>query len=92
MLPIVKQILQDLEPILTPVYFLGAWTLLLLLGWTLISAMADLIQRAKQMHQIPCPNCQYFNNDYRLKCTVQPNLAGTEGAGSCPDYRSKVNY
>ena len=92
MLPIVKQILQDLEPILTPVYFVGAWTLLWLLGWTLVSAIADLIKRAKQMHRIPCTNCQYFTNDHRLKCTVQPHLASTEQAVSCPDYRPKSNY
>ncbi len=92
MLPILKQTLQNLEPILTPVYFVGAWILLLLLGWTLFTAIADLINRAKQMHRIPCPNCQYFTNDYRLKCTVQPNLASTEQAVNCPDYRPQNNY
>ena len=92
MLPILKQTLSKQEPKLAPVYFLGAWVLILLLGWTLFTAMADLIKRAKQMHRIPCTSCQYFTNDYRLKCTVQPNLASTEQAVNCPDYRLKGNY
>lgn len=39
------------------------------------------------MHQIPCSNCQFFTNDYRLKCTVNPSVANTERAINCCDYR-----
>ncbi|WP_373403961.1 hypothetical protein [Cylindrospermopsis raciborskii] len=44
------------------------------------------VQIAQKMHQIPCPNCQFFTNNYRLKCTVNPYTASTEGAIGCPDY------
>jgi hypothetical protein len=41
------------------------------------------------MHKIPCPNCQFFTNDHRLKCTIKPLIANTEDAISCQDYCSK---
>ena len=92
MLPILKQILQDLEPMLKPVYFVGAWILFLMLIGTVFTAIADVLKRAKQMHKIPCSNCKYFTNNYRLKCTVKPDLASTEAAITCPDYCQKANY
>jgi hypothetical protein len=38
------------------------------------------------MHQIPCAKCQFFTNDHRLKCTVNPIIANTERAICCSDY------
>jgi RNA polymerase subunit RPABC4/transcription elongation factor Spt4 len=43
------------------------------------------------MHQIPCHNCQFFTNNYRLKCTVHPSIANTEEAIDCSDYQPKTN-
>jgi hypothetical protein len=57
--------------------------------WTLYSALRDSYAVAKRMHEIPCANCQYFTNDYRLKCPVQPTIANTEQAILCSDYRAK---
>ena len=56
--------------------------------WT---AARDSIMTAKQMHQIPCSGCQYFTDDYRLKCTVNPTIANTEEAIECLDYQAKTN-
>lgn len=92
MLPLLKQILQDCEPILKPLYFIGSWLLFLMLISNIFRAIADTISRAKKMHQIPCSKCKYFTNNYRLKCTIKPNLANTEAAISCPDYCQKVSY
>ncbi|WP_322744170.1 MULTISPECIES: hypothetical protein [unclassified Coleofasciculus] len=38
------------------------------------------------MHQIPCAYCQFFTNDHRLKCTVNPSIASSENAINCRDY------
>ncbi|HEY9823404.1 MAG TPA: hypothetical protein V6D35_21935 [Candidatus Sericytochromatia bacterium] len=46
---------------------------------------------AKRMHQIPCTGCQFFTNDYHLKCTVRPSIANSEEAINCSDYCSKDN-
>jgi hypothetical protein len=88
MLRLILNLLQELQGFLQPIFFVSAWVLLFLLGWTLVRGIADLITRSKKMHAIPCTNCKFFTNDYRLKCTVQPRLANTEQAVSCPDFRS----
>lgn len=72
--------------IITPLRFLIPWLLLILCGWTIISAIFNAFARAKQMHQIPCTQCRFFTNDYRLKCTVKPCIANTEQAINCSDY------
>ncbi len=79
--------LSILETITTPLRFLVACSLLGLCGWTLLSAILDVIARGKQMHQVPCTKCRFFTQDYRLKCTVQPHIANTEQAIDCSDYR-----
>ncbi len=58
--------------------------------WTVWSALKDTVAIAKQMHSIPCHNCVYFTNDYRLKCPINPMGANTESAIDCPDYRGKI--
>ena len=86
MLPILKEFLERFEPFLSPIYLVSAWVLLILIIRTVFKAIADVIKTAKKMHQIPCSNCEYFTNNYRLKCTLHPKLAQTEGAISCSDY------
>ena len=75
-----------LQPILAPLCFAIAWIFVISLGWTLFSATRDTVARARQMHDIPCANCQFFTNDYRLKCTIKPSVASTEQAINCSDY------
>jgi hypothetical protein len=84
---LLRNLIQLLQPIIVPICFFIAWGFVLALGWTLWSAVRDTATKTKQMHQIPCANCQFFTNDYRLKCTVQPTIANTENAIGCSDYR-----
>lgn len=76
---------------LVPICFISAWSLMILIAWSLWNAARDTINVAKQMHQIPCANCQYFTDNYRLKCTIHPSIANTEEAIHCLDYQGKTN-
>ncbi|MBW4668094.1 MAG: hypothetical protein KME60_11890 [Cyanomargarita calcarea GSE-NOS-MK-12-04C] len=68
-----------------------AWTILILLIssiWITLRKGASHIQR---LHQIPCHNCDFFTNDYRLKCTINPIKACTEDAIACRDFEFKTS-
>ncbi len=41
----------------------------------------------KRLHNIPCERCVFFTGDYRLKCTVKPYIALSEGAIDCQDFQ-----
>jgi len=84
-------IILGIQKFLVPICFVGAWGLMILIAWSLWSATRDSIHAAKQMHQIPCSGCQFFTDDYRLKCTVHPSRANTEEAINCMDYQAKTN-
>lgn len=71
---------------LGPMGFLVATVLLGMLGWSLVSATRDSVAIARQMHAIPCSNCQFYTNDHRLKCPVHPVKAASEQAIDCQDY------
>jgi hypothetical protein len=85
-------LIQAIQPFLVPLCFLCAWTLILLMVWSLWTATRDSVAKAQQMHQIPCTGCQFFTNDYRLKCTVHPQTANSEEAINCSDYRPLRGY
>ena len=76
-----------LKPLLLQLRLVGAFSILGLCGWSIISFIVDAIAQAKRMHQIPCTKCRFFTGDYRLKCTVNPSAANTEQAIGCGDYR-----
>lgn len=84
-------LIKNIQPFLVPVYFVSAWVIVVLFIWSLWTAARDSVSTAKQMHQIPCANCQYFTDDYRLKCTIYPSIANTEEAINCLDYQPKTN-
>lgn len=84
--------IHAIEPVLIPICFVTAWLIVLLTVGSLWSAIASTVTKVKQMHQIPCTGCQFFTNDYRLKCPVQPKIALTEEAIGCRDYFRKHNY
>ncbi|WP_013323373.1 hypothetical protein [Gloeothece verrucosa] len=88
MLRLVHELIKILQPVLVPICFVLAWGLIILLCSTMWMAIRDSVARAKKMHQIPCPTCQYFTNDHRLKCTIKPIIANTENAIGCSDYHS----
>lgn len=73
--------------ILLQLRLVGAFSILGLCSWSVISCVVSAIAQAKRMHQIPCTKCRFFTGDYRLKCTVNPSIANTEGAIGCGDYR-----
>jgi hypothetical protein len=78
---------EAVVPIIFPLRFLPPCLLLFLLGWTIVSAIRDAVARGQQMHQIPCTQCRFFTNNYRLKCTIKPYIANTEQAIDCYDYQ-----
>jgi hypothetical protein len=84
-------LIHAIQPLLVPICFVGAWTLMILVVLSLWTAARDSVTTAKLMHQIPCTGCQYFTDDYRLKCTVRPSIANTEEAIDCSDYQPKTN-
>lgn len=76
-----------LKPLLLQLQVVGAFSIIILCAWSLISCVLDVIAQGKRMHQIPCTKCRFFTGDYRLKCTVNPSVANTEQAIDCSDYR-----
>lgn len=69
--------------------FLLACSIIGIFAWSFFGAIFGGFLIAKKMHQIPCSKCQFFTNDYRLKCTAQPYIANTEEAINCSDYQSR---
>lgn len=81
-------LVQVIQPVLVPLCFLFAWSLVLLTLWSVGTAIRDGVAEAKRMHQIPCAGCQFFTGDYHLKCAVRPAIALSEEAINCTDYQS----
>ncbi|WP_026082848.1 hypothetical protein [Mastigocladopsis repens] len=91
MLQLLYYLIHLIQPLIIPICFFCAWALTILVAWSMWTAARDSVMTAQQMHQIPCSNCQYFTNDYRLKCTVRPSIANTEEAINCMDYQPTTN-
>ncbi|NEP00906.1 MAG: hypothetical protein F6K58_20015 [Symploca sp. SIO2E9] len=88
MLQLLYLLVQALKPYWVPICFCLAWGLIILFFWTVWSSIRASLAIAKRMHQIPCTQCQFFTNDYRLKCTVNPSIANSEAAINCREYQS----
>jgi hypothetical protein len=88
---LISFLIYGIQPLLVPICFVTAWTVIILVVWSLCAAARDSVTTAKLMHQIPCTGCQYFTDNYRLKCTVRPSIANTEEAIDCSDYQPKTN-
>ncbi len=69
---------------------LFTWTILISFIYSIIRTWQKGINYVKTLHQIPCCGCEYFTNDYRLKCTVHPTKACTNEACDCIDYEPKT--
>ncbi len=91
MFQILYYFVNAIQPFLVPICFVSAWGLIILFTWSLWTAARDSVKTAQKMYQIPCSGCQYFTDDYRLKCTVNPTMANTEEAIECMDYQAKTN-
>jgi hypothetical protein len=81
-------LMRAIQPFLVPICFVMAWITLLFAIWSVCSAIWDSFQRAQQMHQIPCSDCQYFSGNYLLKCPLHPKEALSEAAIGCRDFES----
>jgi hypothetical protein len=90
-LEIISFLIHGIQPFLIPICFITAWTVTILVVLSLWTVARDSVITAKQMHQIPCTGCQFFTDNYRLKCTVRPSIANTEEAIHCLDYQPKTN-
>jgi hypothetical protein len=90
-LEIISFLIHGIQPFLIPICFITAWTVTILVVLSLWTTARDSVTTAKQMHQIPCTGCQFFTDNYRLKCTVRPSIANTEEAIHCLDYQPKTN-
>ncbi len=71
-------------------YALSAWAIMILLFCSIWTTLKKGIIFLWRLHQIPCHNCEYFTNDYRLKCTVCPKKACSEQAIGCIDFEPKT--
>ncbi len=91
MFKILYYLIEFIQPFLIPICFLFAWGFIIMLAWSIVSGIRDTSSRVKEMHKIPCSNCEFFTNDYRLKCTIDPISANTELAVNCKDYTPKTN-
>lgn len=81
-------LINGIQPLLIPICFVIAWTVIILVFVSLWTATKYTVKTAQKMHKIPCHNCQFSTKNYRLKCTVNPYIANTEEAIGCKDYQS----
>jgi hypothetical protein len=84
----VFQLLQWIRPLLVPICFVLAWSLVAITLWQLVAITRDGMKRAQVMHQIPCAECRYFTNSPFLKCPLHPTIALSEAAIDCSDYET----
>ena len=71
-------------------FFISFWVFLMIIfSITVVRAFRQGAEQLKKLHQIPCYKCDFFTNDYRLKCTVHPAIACSEEALGCIDFEAK---
>ncbi len=72
------------------IFFISFWLFLMIVfSFTVVRAFKKGAEQLKKLHQIPCYKCDFFTNDYRLKCTVHPTIACSEEALGCTDFEAK---
>ncbi|NJN62743.1 MAG: hypothetical protein HC795_15585 [Coleofasciculaceae cyanobacterium RL_1_1] len=77
---------QILSPYLGIICVAVAWLTVFAAIGNAIVGLTEAAHRMRTMHQIPCSRCAFFTNDHRLKCSVDPIVAGSEAAINCPHY------
>jgi hypothetical protein len=70
---------------------LCAWTTMIFFVWVVWFNFKKGTNHIKRLHQVPCTACEYFTNDFRLKCTVHPIKACSEEAIGCIDFEPKTH-
>ncbi|MEO1430774.1 MAG: hypothetical protein AAFV71_17265 [Cyanobacteria bacterium J06633_8] len=67
-----------------------AWSIVILSIISFCLMFKKGTNHLKKLHDIPCAGCDFFTNDYRLKCTIHPSLACSEEAIDCIDFEPKT--
>jgi len=80
------RLIINLRPALPTICLVLAWTITAIVIVNLVAMFKQGTARIRQMHRIPCANCRYSTNDYRLKCSVHPTEAFSENAINCLDF------
>ncbi|OYD97369.1 hypothetical protein CDG76_00240 [Nostoc sp. 'Peltigera membranacea cyanobiont' 210A] len=84
---------------LAHISFMFVWAIVVFLVSSVCKALEDPPENAaqdkdeivsiKHLEQHTCKKCQFFNNNYFLKCAVHPTTALTKEALNCSDYSPK---
>jgi hypothetical protein len=83
---LLAMLIHAIQPYLTLICFVVAWSIVLLVIAGLFSATKEGVKQVKHLHRIPCADCQFFTNSYYLKCPVHPSTALSEEAIGCRDF------
>jgi hypothetical protein len=75
-----------IRPALPVICAVLAWSLVAMLVLNLVAMVRQGLTNVRKMHRIPCANCRYATENYRLKCSVRPIEAFSEQAISCQDF------
>ncbi|MEM9922728.1 MAG: hypothetical protein AAF915_03065 [Cyanobacteria bacterium P01_D01_bin.50] len=67
-----------------------AWTIVIFSIASFCLTVNQGTKYLKKLHKIPCSRCDFFTNDYRLKCTIHPYKACSEEAINCIDFEVKT--
>ncbi|MEH1863455.1 MAG: hypothetical protein V7K69_00190 [Nostoc sp.] len=84
---------------LAHISFMIVWAIVVYLVSSVCKALEDPPENAvqdkdeivsiKYVEQHPCKSCHFFNNNFYLKCAVNPATALTKEALNCSDYVPK---
>jgi hypothetical protein len=80
---------QDALLLLVPLCLMALWATVVCMISNIWKSNRKEMNQAKQLGQLPCKKCQFFNNNPYIKCAVNPHLALTQEAESCSDYRPR---
>lgn len=67
-----------------------AWTMIIFSIFSFWLMLNKGTNHLKNLHKVPCSGCDFFTNDYRLKCTIHPYKACSEEAIGCIDFETKT--
>lgn len=66
--------------------FVCTWAMIIFAFSRSIQTLKAGRDHLASLHEIPCSQCQYFTQNYSLKCTVHPYEALTQDAINCLDF------
>lgn len=74
------------------ILFISFWvSLMIIFSLSVIKACKQGAENLKKLHSIPCYQCDFFTNDFRLKCAVNPTIACSDAALGCIDFEPKTS-